>query len=92
MGFGEYQNLAISQRGVGGVGSHQFTRFVIITGSPDIGRSNLIGIIRKTRNLFKNLRFCGKRKNRCLQLANILKSLTLKRLQAFISRIVIVKI
>ena len=58
-----------------GVWSHHFTNrvvlyrshhfwnvFVIIVGSPDLERSNLIGIIRKTRNVFKNLRFCEKGK------------------------------
>ena len=34
--------------------------FVIIMGSPDLGRSNQIGVIRKTRNVFKNLRFLEK--------------------------------
>ena len=60
--------------------------------SSDLGRSNRIGIIRKTRNLFKNLRFCRKRKNCSLQLTSILKHLTLTRLQAFTSRIVTFKI
>ena len=56
--------------------------------SPDLGRANLIGIIRKTRNVFKKLRFCGKRKNCTQQLTSILKRLTLTRLQAFTSQIV----
>ena len=60
--------------------------------SPDLGRSNLIGIIRKTRIVFKKLRFCGKRKNCSLQLTSILKRFTLTRLQAFPSRIVTFKI
>ena len=51
--------------------------------TPDLGRSNLFGIIRKTRNL----KFCGKRKNYTLQLTSILKRLTLTQLQAFTSRI-----
>ena len=47
---------------------------------------------RKTRNVFKNLRFCEKRKNCPRQLTRILKRLTLTRLQAFISRMVTFKI
>ena len=47
--------------------------FVIIMRSPDLERSNLIGIIRKTRNVFKKLRFGGKTKNWTLQLTSILK-------------------
>ena len=51
-----------------------------------------MAIIRKTTNVFKNLRFCGKRKNYTLQLTSILKRLTLTRLQAFTLRIVTLKI
>ena len=51
-------------------GSHHFTNvfviniivIIIIMGSQNLERSTLIGIIRKTRNVFKILRFCGKRK------------------------------
>ena len=46
----------------------------------------------KKRNVFKNLKFCGERKNCTLQLTGILKRLTLTRLQAFTSQIVTFKI
>ena len=44
--------------------------------SPDLGRSILIGSIRKTRNVFKNLRFCGKRNNCTPQLTSVLKRIS----------------
>ena len=53
---------------------------------------NLMGIIRKTRNVLKNLRFCGKEKHFTFQITSILKRLTLTRLQAFTSRIITFKI
>ena len=46
--------------------------FLFIIGIPDLKRSNLIGT-GKTRNVFKNLRFCGKRKDCTRQLTSILK-------------------
>ena len=72
--------------------SYYFTNFVVRQESPNLGRSNLVEIIRKTRNMFKNFRFCGKRKNCSLQLISILKRLTLTRLEAFTSQIVTFKI
>ena len=41
--------------------------------SPDPERSNPMGIVRKTMNVFKNSRFCGKRKDCTRQLTSILK-------------------
>ena len=52
-------------------------------GSPDLERSNLIRIIRKTRNVFKNLRFCGKR-----IINKYIETLTFTRLQTCCSQIV----
>ena len=74
------------------VRGHHFTSFVIIY---EITRSRKIEYDRnyqKTRNVFENLRFCGKRKNCSIQLTSILKRLTLTRLQVFTSRIVAFKI
>ena len=74
------------------VRGHHFTTFVIIY---EITRSRKIEYDRnyqKTRNVFENLRFCGKRKNCSIQLTSILKRLTLTRLQVFTSRIVTFKI
>ena len=48
--------------------------------------------IRKTRNVFKNLRFCAKGKDCARQLTCILKRLTLIRLQTFTSLMVTFKI
>ena len=68
-------------------GSYHFTNIFVTTESPNLERSNRD--IRKTRNVFKNLRFCGKRKNCTLRLTRIL---TFTRLQAFCLQLVTFKI